>query len=710
MNETDFDIRHLLGIVRRQKRLIIATLVVAVALAVVALFAITPRYSSSALILVDPSQKNLLDPRNSTGYSSTDSARVDSEVEIVASNRVLVDVINSEKLVSDDEFGAKLGLKDRLLTLLRVSDGALPTGEDAVLSVLRRFEQNVSVRRKGLTYLISVSVNSVDPKKAAKLANAVADAYIRNQVEAKVDNTRAARDVVLREVSQAQEAIIVADNNYEQFLNDNKDQILSASGSDDLRSIFGQIENLTLLQSEREADLASLNQNLSTQNWEAVLQDLESEAVAELVQQRGDLERRLQSQDADSSAAIDLSRELEKLDRQLQEETQKSISELSVAVNSDLQKLKAAKGQLDVAINQSNLPTDILAQIYGLRQTSNLATTQYRTLLSRSQALETELALQVADSRVVSIAIPPSSPSSPNSRLILLMAITGGLGLGFALAFLFEHFIGGFVSEEQIEEVTRLPVATSITSEALDSKSSSLADILVSSPLSRYTEAFRRLQVTMHRAYQNREERLASEQRCSITLVTSTLPSEGKSTIALSLARSYALSGKRVLIIDCDLRKPSLHKHLDKMTPKGIDDFLSGSLTTDILSSIVTTDDKTPLTAILGSRSVGRPTDQLVTKTALSRLIEIASQRFDHIVIDSPPVAPVVDALYLAELADNILFVIRWAKTSSRLARKSIQALEQVKRPTTRIFAVLNHKDSNDMQYYGNYSGYYRDE
>ncbi|PLW76052.1 GumC family protein [Cohaesibacter celericrescens] len=710
MDDSEFDIRHLVGMIGRQRKLIVSTVILAVALAVIALFAITPKYTASALILVDPSQKNLLDPRAASGFSNTDSARVDSEVAIVASDRVLVDVVRSQNLISDDEFGVKLGIKDKLLTLIRVSDGKLPSGEEAVLTVLQKFKESVRVSRKGLTYLIAVSVQSIDKGKASRLANAISEAYIHNQIEAKVDNARAARDIVMREVSQAQEAIIAADRNYEQFLNENKDSILAASGSDDLKIAFAEIENLTALQSVRSQSLASLNDNLGSQNWDAILSELQSVAVEELVKQRNELSRRLQNTDANSSSAGNIADQLKNLDRQLESETRKTISFLTEQNALDLKRLKSVKGELDATINQSNLPTDILAQVYGLRQTSSLATTQYRTLLSRSQSLETEQALQVADSRVVSASFPPTEPSSPNSGLILSFALAGGLGLGLAAAFLFEYFIGGFISEEQVEDITKLPVATTIMAETLDSNSTSLSDILITSPLSRYTENFRRLQVAIHSSFLDREARKNEQQRCFVTLVTSTLPSEGKSTVALSLARSYALSNKRVLIIDCDMRKPNLHKQLNKTTPKGIDDFLSGSLTTDILSSIVTTDDKTPLTAILGSRAVGRPTDQLVSKTALTRLIEIASQRFDHIIIDSPPVEPVVDALYLAEKADTIVYVIRWAKTSSRLARKAIAMLEKVKRPTTNIFAVLNQKEGGEHYYYSNYSGYYRDE
>ena len=94
---------------------------------------------------------------------------------------------------------------------------------------------------------------------------------------------------------------------------------------------------------------------------------------------------------------------------------------------------------------------------------------------------------------------------------------------------------------------------------------------------------------------------------------------------------------------------------------------------------------------------------------ALGKLIEIAAQRFDVTIIDTPPVEPVVDALYLAEHADTIIYIVRWAKTSSRLVKKSINMLKKVKRPSAKIFAILNHQDTGSLGGYNGYNGYYSD-
>ena len=264
----------------------------------------TPKYTSTALLLVDPSQKDLLTKNVGNQYSSADGARVDSEVEIVSSDRVLVDVISNQKLVKDEEFGVKLGLKDKILVLLRAGGGSLPNGEQAILSVLSNFKKSVSVHRKGLTYLIEVNVTSKDAQKAATLANAVADAYIQRQISAKIENARNARDVVLREASQAQADIVIADKQYEKFVTEHKDAILAATGSEDIAQFFQEIETLTSRQTAAQQNLSKLNADLQKQDWQGILTELESESVATLVKQRRKLEQRIGSEKDNQSEAI----------------------------------------------------------------------------------------------------------------------------------------------------------------------------------------------------------------------------------------------------------------------------------------------------------------------------------------------------------------------------------------------------------------------
>src|SRR5688500_10341081 len=202
MPENEIDIRAIFGLLRRRLRLIIVTVVAIVTLAGLATFALTPIYSATALVLVDPSRKDLLDPETSMGNSASDSARVESEVELVRSDNVLMTVIEQLDLVSDDEFGVKLDLRSCLLAMMRLDDGAPPTGDQALSQVLNKVRSSVTAQRRGLTYLIAIQARSESPARAAELANAITNAYITDQVASKVTSTLASRDILRARIEQ----------------------------------------------------------------------------------------------------------------------------------------------------------------------------------------------------------------------------------------------------------------------------------------------------------------------------------------------------------------------------------------------------------------------------------------------------------------------------------------------------------------------------
>ncbi|MCY1708336.1 GumC family protein [Pannonibacter sp. SL95] len=709
MDETEIDFRHLFGIVRRQIKLIAATIAVVLAIAIIAVFSITPMYSGTTLILVDPSRKNLLDPTNVSGSSATDSARVESEVEIVDSDAVLLSVIADKGLITDPEFGIKISLKNRILAALRIRELSLPTGQEALGIVLSRFKDNISVSRRGLTYLIAVSVRSENAARSAELANAIAETYIRSQIESKTSTTRESRDIIQRQLVDAEKAVVFAEKAFDDYIFGNVNAFVDATGRSDLVEMRNRIDELTTERTSAESRVAGLRQKLQSADYQTLAAELENEAVAALNKQRLDLQRALGEVAAGSARAVNLRQELAAIERNLATETETALGELQASIGDYDKQASTLRRDLNTAILGSNLPADTLAQIYRLQQMSRNAATQYQALLARSQTLETESALQIADSRVVSPAYPPTGPSSPKVMLILAVATLFAIGAGFALAFIFENFIGGFTSEEQVQAITRLPLATVVPRHSATTAQFSVSDALIESPLSMYAESIRRLRATIDNTLQANVPKPADGRgrQGFVIMMSSALPGEGKSTMSLSLARTLALSGASTLIIDCDFRKPSIQRHLNLEPSNGLVDFLVGDTgSDDLLQNIVKADPKTSLTAVIGARRSDVPTDQLITQERFARLVQTARTRFDYVVLDSPPIEPVVDGLYLAKYADVITFVIRWAKTPQRLCVHSLQRLSQTKADHCRILTLLNQQEGKSG-YYTAYSDYY---
>ena len=660
MDGTEVDIRGILGLLRRQLRLILITLGVVLAGVSIIVFSLTPIYSSSALITVDPSNKNLLEPDLHLSSPSADNSRIDSEVEILRSEATLLKVIAAEHLIDDPEFGVSAGLRERVLELFGLAQPVLPTGEETLNEVLVKLGNAVTAQRRGLTYLISVQASSIDPDTAARLANAMAQVYIRDQLAIKVDSITAARDILQARIIGARTEIIASDGLFDTFIAANIDRI----GRAELSDLRRQIDDLNRVHQQTAASVGEVQTNLEPANW-VISDTFGPQALPDQTTQVSALRSGI-------------------IESQAQED--------------------ALRQQLRQQVLASALPVDVLTDIYELQQNAELARAQYKALLARTQDLDTQANLQIADSRIVSPALPPRTPSFPNRALMLALAALAALGIGIGLAYLYENLIGGFTTEEQAVSVLKTRIAAAIPRVRAQADMIGFADLMVEAPLSKFAEAIRRI-----RAIVDQEARAVTNPGAGdgrVVMISSTASGEGKTTLALALARSYALSGRRVVLIDCDLRKPGIHRHIGIEPSCGLhdllDDFDSWGLDVAAITSV---DTLSKATIIVGARRSEFPTDQLLASASFDKLIDAARQTFEIVILDTPPIGPVVDGFYVAPFADVIVFAIRWASTAQLEARKALAALNAAKRPNAAVVAALNLQGNTDRDHGRIYGG-----
>jgi capsular exopolysaccharide synthesis family protein len=242
----------------------------------------------------------------------------------------------------------------------------------------------------------------------------------------------------------------------------------------------------------------------------------------------------------------------------------------------------------------------------------------------------------------------------------------------------------------------------------------SAANTLITSPLSVYAETVRRVRAEIDQALRRAEEGATlpspgHKGPGKVLMVSSAAPGEGKTTMALSIARAYAISGRSVLLIDADLRKPSIHRQMGVEASTGLLEHLMKPANEEGLSDILFTESQTGLLALVGARRSDIPTDQVIASKAFDDLIQLARTHFEMVVIDTPPVGPVVDGLYLAKYADAIAFVVRWASTSQRDARDAAHSLESAKRPGVPTLVILNQQEGSAASYRNKYAGYYNE-
>jgi succinoglycan biosynthesis transport protein ExoP len=631
-----FELRILIGMLRRQFWLIVTVTAATLALASIAIFSITPRFTATGLILVDTASKDLLDSQRGVSNGLTDNSRVDSEVKIVQSDGVLLKVIKDQHLVSDDEFGIRLGLRDKILSALRIKEPALPSGEDAVGKVLEAFKNAVTSRRDGLTYLISVGVTSESATKAASLSNALMNAYIDQQVDSKVLETITSRNILQNRISNANRVLLEAEKEFDTFINSNIGRLQNESSSAPLVALRSQIEQVAKDKAERVRRLDRATESLSQGDLDSLVIELQSDAITELENQRSKLREQIASPSLTSNRQkFNLRQELLKVEQVLRARAPAELNQLRGSIESFDVKSDGLREQLRNAVSSSDLPPEDVTRLYALQQAIQIARSQYQNLMARSQELAAQASLQLADSKVVSAALAPYKASYPNKRIALALAGLIALGLSLMLAFLREYFIGGFTNEEQIAPVLGVPLASVVPQQNdrdwFGQKGLGLSDRVVSAPMSAFSEAIRRIRIAVdHALHMNpsTSELSASRTPGVVIMVTSSLPGEGKSTAALSLARNYAVTGRKTLLIDFDLRKPNIHRQIGEKSTPALVDFLR---TEDASASLLGLIDKDPLSnlsIIVGGRRPNLPMSDLLVGPRVSQLISIAQQQF----------------------------------------------------------------------------------
>ena len=710
MDSSEFDVRNAIGLVRRQIWLIISTVLIIVGLAAVYVFLQTPTYTASTLILVDPRQKNALDPESQMSLMPTDNARVESEVEILKSPSTQLQAISRLGLVKDPEFGVKLGTIDRLMVFLKIKtmENLLADTDSQLQAVLGRFSDNISIARRGLTYVISVSATSADPAKAALIANTLSSTYIDAQVDAKIANALTVRDALNRRLAQASTTINESENRIDAFVNENIEKVSNESARADITAMRANLESLKAQSISAQSLQASVATLAANKDWDSIAAQLKSDTISQIKAERDKVLADIGNTAAGSNRENNLRASLAQLDKRLGDQVNVELSTLSDRVKSAQQEQDKLRVTIRDTVLSSNLSNDVMVKIYELQQESTVAKTLYQDLLQRLRGVETQADLQLADSRIVSSALPPDGPSAPKTRLILTLAIVAGLGLG--LAFLNENFIGGFTSDQQFEAVLGVPVISSVPLLSRGGRSiterSQVASELLDHPLTAYSESIRRIRLGLENILR-RKLQDKSREGGLIVMVGSAIPGEGKTTTAIAIARAFALSGKRVLLVDCDLRRPSIAPSLGLTPESGLADYLTLSLDSQSIRQFVTKDKVPGLDMIVGKNTHRTSTDSLIETAQFNLLMELAKERFEIIVLDTPPILPVVDAQYLATRADIVTLVVHWASTSQRDVRAAINDLRTTAGDDLPIAAVLSKAELGVGSYRNKYNSYY---
>jgi succinoglycan biosynthesis transport protein ExoP len=719
---SELDLNEVLGILRRQGRLIVLTVALLLLPAILYLMLATPMYQSTTLISIDAGGSNLLDPGSiENSQSAILNSRVDGEVEVLRADATVLEVVRAADLISDPEFGPGLGLVDKLAIAVGLDDignrlrraVGLPVAEgadsaDLLGATIGKLKAATDIRRRGQTYLISVTLRAQSPDRAAQVANAYVQSYIARQVVTKTAGIIAARDVLQSQTEIAQGQVNRLENGLNRFIDDNLARFEAESSSTTIGALRQQLETAKASKLQGVESLSTAREAAMRNDWLTVAQSLGDAALQDLARERDQLQRRLRGQTDGTQVQIDLQQALAGLEQNLNQRLAVAQTATEARASRFAQAETLAREQVRAALLQSDLSSAVVSDLFNLQQTATIARNQYQQLLARVQDLNAMANVQISDARVVSEALPPRSPATPNTRLVLVIALAVALTLGVMIAFVYEYYIGGVTSAAQLGNIIQAPVAVVVPDLNRGKENRLIADDILAAPLSPYAESFRKMRLSIDSNLHHSLRDRAAAGKGQVVLICSALPGEGKTTTAISLARTYAAAGLRTLLIDCDLRKPSVAGYLGLGLGQdhGLINYLD-SPQPDADQIVKPVLDPLSDLAILaaGTRS-SKPTDQLINNARFTALLDVVRDSYDIVILDSPPLLPVVDARYLVHVADITVQVVRFATTTQGEIREAASQIREFQQPGTRLLGVLSQHDRRTGKR-GGYGSYY---
>jgi exopolysaccharide transport family protein len=698
---------------RRNSRLLMG--VSAVVLAAVVGFTLlsTPKYTATASVLLDTRKHNVTGIEDVLSGLPADTSMVDTQVEILKSRALAERVVSVLKLDEDPEFNVHLGKPGLLAGLLGAGDGGGSPSDPASLESQRRHEavvdrvlDHVRVKRAGLTYVIKVGFESKSAERAALIANTFADRYLLEQLEAKFEATRNANTWLNERLTELRGQVQQSEAAVEAYKAANG--LLSASGSNlteqEISNLNQQLALVKVQQAEAEARLSTARAQLAHgSSGDDVGEALGSTVIQGLRGQRTEVTRKLAELRSKYGLrhpeVLKTQGELADIDNQIQTEIKRIVSNMEA--QAQVARQRTASLEASLAASRGTLVGNNRAavRLHEMERDADSVRGLYESFLNRFKQTNAQEGTEISDARKISPAKLPDKPSSPNVPLNLAIGFVLALAAGAGAVFLREALDTGIGTSDDIEKQLDLAYlgGIPIMNSTLDrgkAVSTDPVDYVVEKPLASFAESFRNLRTSLQFS------RLG--ERVQVVAITSSLPDEGKTTTSLCLARTMALSGDRVVVVDCDLRKRAVNRVLPAEPEVGLIEVLSGQVT---LEQALIVDMATGARLLPLAHSAFTPKD-VFGSPAMDRLLDDLRARFDFIILDTAPVLPVADTRTLAAKADAVALLVRWRKTPRKASEAALKLLQNG--DTHIAGAVLTQIDMHEQARYGyGDAGYY---
>jgi succinoglycan biosynthesis transport protein ExoP len=725
------DLDRLLSALRRQAKLIIGGATAGLILGLAYVVSAVPLYTASADILIDKGTSKFVDELSTASGVFEDDADMLSQVELLKSDRISRAVVDKLKLTEDAGFmagnpsllGYTIGSAravvnywvDRYFPTLLAANEVSSSDDKILKKALKILEHNLDVSRVDRTYVINLTYTSGDPSLAARIANAYGDAYLDDQLQAKYDATRRASGWLQDRIAELKQQSYNADLAVQKFRAAHG--LIAAGGQlvsdQQLSEINSQLTEARASTAQAKARLDQIEQIIKSGQTDAVVNDaLVSTTINKLreeyldaSQREAEIEKKL---GPDHIQAIRLRQQMDEYRRLMFEELGRIAQSYSNDYKVALSRQRSLEESLTHMMGVTASADETEVQLRQLERESDTFKSLYDNFLQRYQQTVQQQSFPITDARVITIATPPEKPSFPKKPLVLALFGVLGLAASSGLAAFREYRDRFFRSGDQVRtelqaeflgftpivsgksKPDKLRAAEHLPGDALWRPNTAAAYVRFH-PLSPFAETLRNIKVAADLGLSDRKSKVLG--------VVSCLPSEGKTTIASNLSVLLAMQGARSLLIDGDLRNPGLTRTLEMKPNEGLIETLVEGLPPDQALRWDSSGRMGILPTVLKRRI--SHTSEILASLGMAQLLEHFRSKFDYIVVDLPPLGPIVDAKAFANRIDAFVLIVEWGHTSRQLVRTMMASNPFIREKLLGV--VLNKSDESRMKYYRSY-------
>lgn len=704
-SDDEIDLLQLVLPIWHRKWSILSLVVVVMMLAALITMNMTPIYRATTSLMIDPGASRTSDLEALSGLPGVGNEYLLTQFELLKERELAERVVKALNLTEHPEFDprqreeSKFNPRAMVKLLLPGDVDPVVPDEDAIFdSVVSALMERTEITPVTKTSLVKINMEMADPALAAEAANALADAYITSQLEARLATSMTVTNWMNDQLAAQREKLQIAEQNLQAYRE--QENLVDVQGivtisADELsqmgtrlvdarraraeaESLYRQVAALKNSGWKRQAEVPAVLSNPLVQQFRTKQAQAQAK-VDELSGVFGPLHPEMVAAQAELRAAeVDLQAQVEQVVASIEQQYLLSL---------------ANERSLQTSFDENR---DVIQQIsskeFELRKLEREVETNqqlYDTFMTRLNEISSTQDFEAINARVIGKAIVPKTPVKPRKALIIVIAGLAAFILAAGLTLLLNRLNNGFKSVRDVEGSLNQPMLGMVP--LVKKKNTNVARLYDGEDKS-FSETIRTLRTSIVLS--------ALEHPRRVLLMTSSVPGEGKSTVGSNLAASLVQFGK-VLVIDADLRRPTLHKNFAlPVGTAGLANYLAETAALDECIRPVDNVDLMPAGAVPPNPQ------ELLMSPRLGELMSVLRERYDYIIVDSPPCMAVSDAIILSGLVDSVVYVVKANATPIPVAQRGVGQLLQ--KNAAILGVVLNQVDVKKAQRYGeNYEGYY---